>query len=254
MKAVWAIAKLTIREAIRNKILYLLLGFASLLICFSWIIGELTVGDEIKIIKDLCISSIHIFGVFITIFIGISLVFKEMEKRTIYLVISKPIHRYQFLLGKFTGLALTLLAVLLVLVVGFYMVLAARGEPSPRVLLAFYPMYLEWLIIAGIAILFSSFSTPLLSTMLTFSAFLMGHLTESLLMLKEKLTSKVADLVLSGLFYALPNLELFNIRSQMVHNLPLPVGYLFTALLYWILYLGTLLMFAAFLFQKKDFV
>jgi ABC-type transport system involved in multi-copper enzyme maturation permease subunit len=239
MKAVWAIAKLTIREAIRNKILYLLLGFASLLICFSWIIGELTVGDEIKIIKDLCISSIHIFGVFITIFIGISLVFKEMEKRTIYLVISKPIHRYQFLLGKFTGLALTLLAVLLVLVVGFYMVLAARGEPSPRVLLAFYPMYLEWLI---------------LSTMLTFSAFLMGHLTESLLMLKEKLTSKVADLFLTGLFYALPNLELFNIRSQMVHNLPLPVGYLFTALLYWILYLGTLLMFAAFLFQKKDFV
>ena len=104
MKAVWAIAKLTAQEAIRNKILYLLFGFAFLLICFSWIIGKLTVGDELKIVKDLGISSIHIFGVFITIFIGISLVFKEMEKRTIYLVISKPIHRYQFLLGKFTGL------------------------------------------------------------------------------------------------------------------------------------------------------
>jgi hypothetical protein len=115
-------------------------------------------------------------------------------------------------------------------------------------------MYLEWLIVAAIAILFSSFSTPLLSTMLTFSAFLMGHLTESLLMLKDRLASKFADLILSGLFYALPNLELFNIRSQMVHNLPLPAGYLVTAFVYWFLYLGTLLLFASFLFQKKDFV
>jgi Cu-processing system permease protein len=254
MKAVWAIAKLTIREAIRNKILYLLLGFAVLLIGFSWIIGKLTVGDESKIVKDLCISSIHIFGVSITIFIGISLVFKEMEKRTIYLVISKPIHRYQFLLGKFAGLALTLFGVLFVLIVLFYGVLFVRGESSLRVLLAFYPMYLEWLIVAGIAILFSAFSTPLLSTMMTLAAFLMGHLTESLLMLKDRLSSQLADLILSGLFYALPNLELFNIRSQMVHNLPLPGGYLLTALLYWILYLGTLLMFGAFVFQKKDFI
>jgi Cu-processing system permease protein len=254
MKAVLAIAKLTIQEAIRNKILYLLLGFAALLISFSWIIGELTVGDELKIIKDLCISSIHIFGVFITIFIGITLVFKEMEKRTIYLVISKPIHRYQFLLGKFVGLALTLLGVLIVLVVGFYAVLILRGEPSPHVLLAFYPMYLEWLIVAAIAILFSSFSTPLLSTMLTFSAFLMGHLSESLLMLKDRIASKIADLILSALFYALPNLELFNIRSQMVHNLPIPAGYLFTTFLYWILYLSVLLMSASYLFHKKDFV
>jgi Cu-processing system permease protein len=254
MKAIWAIAKLTIREAIRNKILYLLLGFAVLLISFSWIIGQLTVGDELKIMKDLCISSIHIFGVLITIFIGITLVFKEMEKRTIYLVISKPIHRYQFLFGKFLGLAVTLLGVLVVLVIGFYSVIALRGEPSPRVLLAFYPMYLEWLIVAAIAILFSSFSTPLLSTMLTFSAFLMGHLTESLLMLKDRLASKFSDVILSSLFYALPNLELFNIRSQMVHNLPLPSGYLVTAFVYWFLYLGTLLLFASFLFQKKDFV
>ena len=131
MKAVWAIAKLTVREAIRNRILYLLFGFAFLLICFSWIIGKLTVGDELKIVKDLGISSIHIFGVFITIFIGISLVFKEMEKRTIYLVLSKPIHRYEFLLGKFTGLAVTLFGVLVVLAIEFYLVLALRGEPSP---------------------------------------------------------------------------------------------------------------------------
>ncbi len=254
MKAVWAIAKLTIREAIRNRILYLLVGFAVLLISFSWIIGKLTVGDELKIVKDLCISGIHIFGMFITVFIGISLIFKEMEKRTIYLVISKPIRRYQFLLGKFAGLSLLLFGVLLILIAVFYGVIILRGEYPPRMLLAFYTMYLEWLIIAGVAILFSSFSTPLLSTMLTLSIFLMGHLTESLLMLKDRLTSTIADSVLTALFYALPNLELFNIRSQMVHNLPLPTGYLLTATSYCVLYLGTLLMFASFLFQKKDFV
>jgi ABC-type transport system involved in multi-copper enzyme maturation permease subunit len=254
MKAIVAITKLTIQEALRNKILYLLLGFTIFLIGFSWIIGKLTVGDESKIIKDLCISGIHMFGVLITIFIGISLIFREMEKRTIYLILSKPIPRYQFLVGKFLGLAATMFGVLIVLIVVFYAILLLKGESSPRLLLAFYTVYLEWLIIAGIAILFSSFSTPLLSTMLTLSAFIMGHLTESLLMLKGRLTSGLAGSVLTALFYALPNLELFNIRSQMVHSLSLPGSYFLTTTLYWFLYLATLLMFASWLFQKKDFV
>ncbi|HSE41891.1 MAG TPA: ABC transporter permease [Acidobacteriota bacterium] len=254
MKAVWAITKLTIQEALRNKILYLLLGFALFLIVSSWVIGKLTVGDELKIIKDLCISGIHIFGVLITTFIGISLIFREMEKRTIYLILSKPIPRYQFLVGKFLGLAITLLGVLVVLAAVFFGILALKGEFNKQIWLAFYTIYLEWLIIAGIAILFSSFSTPLLSTMLTFCAFVMGHLTESLLMLKGRLTSAVAGTILTALFYALPNLELFNIRSQMVHSLSLPAAYFFSTTLYWLLYLSSLLMFAAWLFHRKDFV
>ena len=254
MKAILAITKLTIQEALRNKILYLLLGFAVFLIGCSWIIGKLTVGDELKIIKDLCISGIHMFGVLITTFIGISLIFREMEKRTIYLILSKPIPRYHFLIGKFLGLALTLLGILAVLVIVFYAILFLKGEFNGRLLLAFYTIYLEWLIIAGIAILFSSFSTPLLSTMLTLCAFLMGHLTESLLMLKGRLTSGVAGSVLTALFYALPNLELFNIRSQVVHSLSLPVSYFLTTTAYWFLYLATLLLFASWLFQKRDFI
>lgn len=254
MKAIWGITKLTIQEALRNKILYLLLGFAVFLVSSSWIIGELTVGDELKVIKDLCISGIHMFGVLITTFIGISLIFREMEKRTIYLILSKPIPRYHFLVGKFLGLSLTLLGALVVLVVVFSLILALKGGFNGHTLLAFYTIYLEWLIIAGIAILFSSFSTPLLSTMLTLSAFLMGHLTESLLMLKGRLASGMAGGVLTALFYALPNLELFNIRSQIVHNLSLPSSYFLTTTAYWILYLATLLMFASWLFQKKDFV
>lgn len=254
MAAIRAIALLTFKEAIRSKILYLLLCFAAGLILISWIIGQLTVGDEMKIIKDLGISSIHFFGVLIAVFIGIGLVFREMEKRTIYMVLSKPLRRYHFLLGKFFGMALTLFLILCTLVAVFYFVLYLKGESNPRLLASFYMIYLEWLMITGVALLFSSFSTPLLSTMLTLASFFMGHLTESLLMLKARIASEFSNAVLTLLFYALPNLEMFNIRAQVVHNLALPEGFFAGATLYWLLYLTTLLLVAIGIFQRKDFV
>lgn len=252
MKAIYAIASLTFKEALRSKILYLLSIFALVLISISWIIGQLTVGDEMKIIKDLSIGCIHFFGVLITIFIGIGLLFREMEKRTVYLILSKPVSRYQFLIGKFTGLAFTLLIVLCLLVVTFYFVLFLKGEPSPRFLLAFYMIYLEWLLIAGIAILFSSFSTPLLSTMLTFACFVAGHLTESLLMLEKRIASVTANFILSTLYYILPNLEMFNIRTQIVHDLPFARNLFAETTLYGFLYLATLLLLSIRIFYKKD--
>src|SRR5688572_15831496 len=191
MKAIQAIALLTFKEAVRSKILYLLFFFAVVLISISYIIGQLTVGDELKIIKDLGISSIHFFGVLITIFIGIGLVFREMEKRTIFMVLSKPLRRHHFLLGKFFGMALTLFVILCTLVGVFYIVLYLKGGATSGLLWSFYMIYLEWLIITAIALLFSSFSTPLLSTMLTLAAFFAGHLTESLLMLKSRITSEI---------------------------------------------------------------
>lgn len=254
MSAIRAIAALTVKEAIRNKILYLLLVFSLALISFSLIMGELTIGDELKIIKDLGLSSIHFFGILITIFIGIGLIFQEMEKRTIYIVLSKPLRRYQFLLGKFLGLAVTLFLVLTTLVLLFYGVLYLKGDPSPKLLLAFFSMYLEWLMIAAIAILFSSFSTPLLSGMLTLTAFLAGHLTDGLLLLQGRIQSPVFGKILSGMFYALPNLELLNLRTQVVHDLPISAQFLLGAVLYWALYLATVLMLSILIFQKKDFV
>jgi len=254
MKAIQAIALLTFKEAIRSKILYLLLFFAIGLISFSWIIGELTVGDESKIIKDLGINGIHFFGVLIAVFIGIGLVFREMEKRTIYMVLSKPLRRYHFMLGKFFGMAFTLLLILCSLVAVFYLVLYLKGDTSPRILLCFYMIYLEWLIITGVALLFSSFSTPLLSTMLTLACFFAGHLTDSLLMLKSRIASEFTNAVLTVLFYVLPNLEIFNVRAQVVHNIALPPGFFGEATLYWVFYLTTLLLVAIAIFQKKDFV
>src|SRR3990172_1943274 len=148
MKAIRIISGLTLKEALRNRILYLLFFFAAVLVVSSWIISELTVGDALKIIKDLGLGSIHFLGVLITIFIGIGLVFRELEKRTVFIILSKPVHRFEFLLGKFAGLAVTLLLVLTGLVSVFYVVLFLKGDPNPKFLLAFYLMYLEWLMIA----------------------------------------------------------------------------------------------------------
>src|SRR5207249_10722793 len=115
----------------------------------------------------------------------------------------------------------TLLLVLVSMVSILYALLFLKGDPDPSLLLSFYMIYLEWLLLAGIALDFSAFSTPLLSTMLTLAAFFAGHLTESLLLLRNRLHSEIASLVLSALYHLLPNLELFNIRTQIVHHLPL---------------------------------
>src|SRR5262245_34115628 len=197
MKAIRAIAALTVKEAVRNRILYLLFFFAVALISLSWVIGKLTVGDELKIIKDLGLSSIHLFGTLITVIIGIGLVFRELERRTVYLVLSKPIRRWQFLVGKFCGLAVLLLMVLISLGLLFYCILLLKGESDLRIFLAFYGIYLEWLLIAATALMFSSFSTPLLSVMLTLAVFLMGHLSSSLLMLKDRLGDASSGFILS---------------------------------------------------------
>jgi ABC-type transport system involved in multi-copper enzyme maturation permease subunit len=192
--------------------------------------------------------------VLITIFTGIGLVFREMEKRTIFMILSKPVQRSEFLFGKFTGLALTLLLVLVGLASVFYLLLFLKGDPNPRFLLGFYLMYLEWLMIGGIAILFSSFSTPLLSGMLTLASFFAGHLSASLLMLERRLDFSMAKTFLSGLYYVLPNLEMFNLRAQLVHDVPVAANYYLEATLYWLLYLGAVLLFSIRIFQKKDLV
>jgi len=254
MKVVWAIASLTFKEAIRNKILYLLLCFSIVLTAFSWIIGQLTIGDELKIINDVSLGSIHFFGVLITILIGIGLVFREMEKRTVYLVLSKPVDRYQFLLGKYVGLAVTLFCILAVLGTVFYGILLLKHAASSRFLIVFYTTYLEWLLIAAVALLFSSFSTPLLSTMLTLAIFFAGHLTQSLLLLERRITSEAANLVLSALYYVLPNLEVFNVRAKVVNELPIAAHYLMETTAYWSFYCGVLILSAIVIFQKKDFV
>ena len=253
MKQVWAIASNTFREAIRDRILYLLLVFALVFIASAQVLSLLTVGSEEKIIKDLGLASISLFGVLTAIFIGVSLVSKEIDRRTVYTIVSKPIHRYQFVLGKYFGLVLTLLVNTVVMTFWFYLILLFKGFADPGLLLAVYMIFLELLLVTALAILFSSFSTPILSTLFALSLYLVGHLSWSLNLLRDRLTGSAGRWVCRALYLILPNLEIFNIKGDVVHGTPIPAGLPLWATLYLAGYGVVVLSAACLIFQRKDF-
>ena len=185
MVKILAIAVNTFREAVRDKILYSLLIFALLMIVSSVFLSTLSVGDQIKIIQDMGLSMISIFGTLIAIFVGIGLVYKEIEKRTIYSIIAKPIARHQFLMGKYCGLILTLLVEITVMSSGFLLLLYFYpGSYDASILKAIYLIFIELMIVTAIALLFSSFSTPILAPRLVPPCF-MASVAESNTFMKE---------------------------------------------------------------------
>ena len=253
MIRIWAIAVNTFREAIRDRILYLLLVFALLFMVFSQILSLLTVGGEEKIIKDVGLASISLFGVLTSVFIGVALVSKEIERRTIYTIVSKPIHRHEFLLGKYCGLVLTLAVNTAVMTGWFYLILLLKGFADPRLLLAIAMIFMELLLITAFAILFSSFSTPILSTLFSLSLYLVGHLTWSLNLLEERVKGPAGRAVCRLLYFALPTLEIFNVKGEVVHQMPIPAALPWWALLYLTGYGGAVLAGACFILRRRDF-
>jgi len=253
MTRIWAIASNTFREAIRDRILYLLLVFALLFMGFSQILSLLTVGGEEKIIKDVGLACISLFGVLTSVFIGVALVSKEIERRTIYTIVSKPIHRYEFLLGKYFGLVLTLFVNTSVMTAWYYLILFLKGFADPRLLLAIALIFMELLLITAFAILFSSFSTPILSTLFSLSLYLVGHLTWSLNLLQERLKGAGGRAICRFLYFALPNLEIFNVKAEVVHQLPIPATLPLWALLYLVGYGGAVLSAACLILRRRDF-
>ena len=249
-----AIALNTFREAIRDRILYLLLAFAIFMIGASRILSLLTVGSEEKIVKDMGLAAISLSGVATAIFVGVGLVFKEIEKRTVYTLVSKPIRRSQFILGKFLGLALVLAVNVTIMTVVFYLLLLAKGWMDPAITRAIILIFVELLLVTAIAILFSSFSTPILSSLFTVTLFVIGHLSWGLLLLADKLPGEAGRLVCKLLYQLLPNLELLNVRGSVVHGVAVPAAQVLTAAVYGLCYTAILLSLAALAFRKRDFL
>ena len=249
-----ALAYNTFREAIRDKVLYSLIFFAVAMIVISLILDHLTVGEKTKIIKDFGLASIAIFGVMIAIFVGIGLVYKEMERKTIYNILSKPIHRYQFLLGKYLGLVATLFVEVAVMSVVFLLLLYFyEGSVDFFLFYAIGMIFMELMIVTAFALFFSSFSTPILSGLFTFSFYIIGHLTPDLLELGRRSQSQFLKWITEILYYILPNLEFFNIKEQAVYHLPLKEGYLCLAFLYGFFYILLILLLSITVFQGRDF-
>lgn len=250
---VLAISINTFKEAVRDRILYTLLIFALFMIGSSALLASLSTGQDAKIIQDLGLSCISIFGTLIAVFLGIGLVYKEIEKRTLYVLISKPIHRAQFILGKYLGLALVLLTN--VAIMGTGLLLLSRiylGEWPWRLLVALAFTLLELLVITGLAILFSSFTTPTLSAIFTLSLFLIGHLSPDLRLFAGRFGRPAARLLIELFYYLLPNFRNFHFESLIINGF-LPDGIvLFQSACYGLLYGAALLLLAMLAFARRD--
>ncbi len=248
-----AIAVNTFREAVRDKILYTILIFGLLLIIASEVLSPLTLGQQEKVMKDIGLASISIFGVLIILFVGTGLLYKELDKRTIYTILSKPIRRYQFILGKFFGLLMTLFVVVAIMTATFYCHLWILGHnPTWNLLNAITLIYVKLAIITAIAILFSSFSSPALSATFTFVIYFVGHLSADMKQLTQHLDSSFVKWTTEIFYYMLPNLDYFNVKREVVHNIPIDTSFYFFAIIYAIAYIIVALFISILVFEKRD--
>ncbi len=267
MRVVAVIAINVFRESVRDKVLYNLVLFAVLLMGVSYLLGQLTAGNEIKIIKDLGLAAMSLFGLFIAVFIGIGLVSKEVDRRSIYALLAKPISRQQFITGKYTGLVLTLLVNVTVMTLAFYAVLGAMAwkegawfQPhwetpalDPALLKAIAMIFLQLMIVTAVALLFSTFSSPMLAAALTVGLYVVGHFNADLKHFENVVDSKPAVYLARALYYVLPNMAPFDIKAQVVHGAAVPNGVLMLNTAYAALYILALVSAATFIFIRRDF-
>jgi ABC-type transport system involved in multi-copper enzyme maturation permease subunit len=250
---VLSIALNTFRENLRDKLLYNLLVFALLMIGSSLLLMRLTLGEFHRLLLDVGLGSINIFGVLIAIFVGIGLVNKEIEKKTIYTIVSKPVARYQFLVGKYLGLTLTLLVNTLVMAGGLLLVLFAQSVPIESMLFkALGLIFMEFMVITAVALLCSTFTSATLSAIFTLATYVIGHLTADLKIFGEKMDEGMRAVV-TGLYYILPNLERFNLKGNVIHHIEVSGTDLVLIVVYGLTYVAFLLMSASIIFQRRDF-
>jgi len=235
VRTVRLIAVNVFKESVRDKVLYNLVVFAVLLISTSYLLGQLTAGQDLKIIKDLGLASISTFGLLIAIFIGIGLVWKEVEKRSIYALLSKPMGRGELVLGKYCGLVLTLAINVVVMTVALYAVLAYMGWAGDRAAVMVSP------------------APPTDPAMLTAGIWVIGHFNDDLRNFGAVVRSPTAAWVGRALYYVLPNFAAFDIKAQVVHGQTVSLGYVGLTILYGLTYLTLLLVAAVTIFSRRDF-
>lgn len=258
MEKITAIALNTFKETIRDRILYVIFVFAVLLCLLSVILGSLSIGNNEKIIIDFGLATINIFGVILAIFIGTSLVFKEIDRRTIYIILSKPIDRWEFILGKFLGLAITLTILIALMSAVFMCILFFYKLTSTQLYLTFVSVcliLLELYMVIAVSILFSSFSTPLLSMVFAGCFWVIGHFNPVMLSLAQFSNSEVIVTMTQVFHYILPDLSILNVKNN-IDNMEYVLNLTEVGLkaLYAIVYSSILLMITVISFNKKEFI
>ena len=252
-----AIARNTFREAVRDRVLYNLVIFVLLLSVSALFLGAASASQDAKIIVDLGLSAMLLFGAFIAIFVGVSLVWKEIERRTVYAIFAKPLGRGEFLLGKYLGLCVTLAVNVAVMGVGVTLVLVYVTRGTTPLLAAVWPtiglIFLELTVLTAVALLFSAFSSPIFALFGSLAVFLIGHFTAELKGFVNLFDATAIRAALVALYYALPNLSTFSQITPAAHGIAPPPAHLAAALAYAAAWDVVLLAGATLLFMRRDF-
>jgi ABC-type transport system involved in multi-copper enzyme maturation permease subunit len=249
-----SVALNTFRESIREKILAVALLFGLILMGSSVLLSPLAVGAKQKIVMDVGLAAISIIGVLTAVFLGSTLVHKETDKKAIYLVLTRPISRSSFLAGKLVGIVLAIALVFAVMTaVMLGTVALGRGIVSPAVFASVYLSFLETTVMCSIVMFFSTFTTPMLTSFFALCIFAAGNLSGDLKVFASKFGGEGMKLVSGSLYYLLPNLKVFNLRHEAVHNLPFEAGDVLRATLYAVVYCAVILFFACSVFRRREF-
>lgn len=252
---IWAIAANSFREVIRDRILYFI-GFFALLMAFALrLLPEIAVGTHQKIFLDLGLAAIGLLGVIVAVFVGTGLINKEIDKRTILVLIPKPLSRAEFILGKHLGLSGVLAVMLGVMLVIYLLMLLGMKvsfQPLPLIVSVFY-LGLELILIAAVAIAFGVFTSSILATLMTFGVYLMGHISKDLIQLG--IISKNPNIlaITKNIYLILPDLERLNFRNEAVYGLLPSADVLIANALYSLVYTGLLLGISILIFSRRQF-
>jgi ABC-type transport system involved in multi-copper enzyme maturation permease subunit len=267
VRSIALVAGAVFKESVRDRVPYSMVVFAALLMAASFLISQLTAGQDLKIIKDLGLAAIAAFGLVIAVFIGIGLVAKEVERRSIYALLAKPLSRDELVLGKYLGLVMTLAVNLSAMAVAFYGVLLYMDLTTPaHVKLSWRAPALDpWLLVAillivgelalvtALALFFSTFSSPLLSAMMTLAMWVAGHFNADLRQFETVLDVAAIVYLAEALYYLIPNLAPVNVRAEVVYGVPVAWSHVALTLAYAAVYIAMLLAAAIALFRRRDF-
>jgi len=244
----------TFRESIRERILAVAILFGLILMGSSVLLSPLAVGAKQKIIMDVGLAAISIIGVLTAVFLGSTLVHKETDKKAIYLVLTRPLSRSSFLAGKLAGILLAIALVFAAMTAVMLVTIAlGRGIVRPAVFASVYLSFLETTVMCSIVMLFSTFTTPMLTSFFALCIFAAGSLSGDLRVFASKFGGEGMKIVTGFFYYLLPNLKVFNLRHEAVHNLPFSAGDVLRATIYAAVYAAVALFFACAIFRRREF-
>ncbi len=247
-----AVAANTFRETVRERVLYNLLFFALLMTASSLLLGQLSIRQDEKIVKDLGLASVDIFGTVIALFIGVGLIGKEIERRSLHPLLARPLRRHEFLLGKFVGLGVTLLVNTLLMSLGLFATLLLRyRRADPALLKAVLAIYMSLLLVVAVTLFFSTLATStLVATLFSLGVVVAGRYSEVIRNMRD--VTNVPEWVVTGLYWALPNFHNFDIKTEVVHGDPVALAALGYMAAYLVIYAAILLLLAQIAFSRRD--